>query len=111
VCIIPEQIRLAIAEQSWSGTLTQLPQRYGREPGTVLHRHNSACGLRNHEPTLWWDYGVSVRFSRTGRRRSVHLSPRDSRKRFAYVTARRLLCRHPRKSDTYSRLRAMLDCS
>jgi hypothetical protein len=34
--------------------------------------------LRRHEPTLWWTYGVSIRFSRTGRKRVVHLSRRQT---------------------------------
>ena len=33
--------------------------------------------LRQHEPTLWWDYDVALAFQRTGRQRLIRLSLRE----------------------------------
>ena len=64
-------------EGNWRGTVSQLVAKLEPSDERVKNCAPSlAVWLRRHEPTLWWDYGVSIRFSRTGQRRLVHLSAR-----------------------------------
>ena len=67
-----------VSEQNWAGTTSQLAAALKRvDSATSIAAPRLAIWLRQHEPTLWWDFGVRVRFSRTGLRRLVHLSRRD----------------------------------
>jgi hypothetical protein len=71
-------LRELVNEQNWAGTTSQLAAALKRaDSATSIAAPRLAIWLRQHEPTLWWDFGVRVRFSRTGLRRLVHLSRRD----------------------------------
>jgi hypothetical protein len=62
----------------WTGTATQLAAALnaaGLSPSTTAAR--LSIRLRNLEPTLWWGHGVSIRFSRTGEQRLIHLVRRE----------------------------------
>jgi hypothetical protein len=62
----------------WTGTATQLAAALnaaGLSPSTTAAR--LSIRLRNLEPTLWWDHGLSIRFSRTGEQRLIHLATRE----------------------------------
>jgi hypothetical protein len=74
--LIAEQIRSLIKDQEWTGTSTELAATLN-SPGSPVSSAHLAISLRRHEPLLWWDHGISVRFSRTGRRRLVHLARRE----------------------------------
>ena len=72
-----EQIRALIEQQQWAGTVSELAATLADTNSTVrLSPIHLAIWLRRQEPTLWWTYGISVRFSRTGRGRLVHLARR-----------------------------------
>src|ERR1017187_659683 len=77
--ILTQQIRSLLDGHEWAGTVTDLAASLGQLSGAAAPSaaHLAIC-LRRHEPTLWWEYGVRVRFSRTGQCRTVHLSLRDS---------------------------------
>jgi hypothetical protein len=76
---IAKQIRSLIDGEPWAGTVTQLAASLGEFSGSPApSAAHLAIWLRRHEPTLWWDHGVQVRFSRTGKCRLVHLSLHDS---------------------------------
>ena len=64
-------------EIEWHGTMSELAALLHSANDTLPVPARLAIWLRRHEPTLWWDHGVRVRFSRTGKRRTVHLSLRD----------------------------------
>jgi hypothetical protein len=70
---IAEDLRGLVGGQDWSGTVTELTAALG---GRYSPAH-LAVWLRRHEPALWWDFAIQVRFTRTRRRRLVHLSRRD----------------------------------
>jgi hypothetical protein len=71
-------IQLLIDSERWAGTVTQLAASLGQLAGTPApSAAHLAIWLRRHEPTLWWDHGVRVRFSRTGQQRLVHISRRN----------------------------------
>src|SRR6266481_8531247 len=71
-------LRELVNEQNWAGTTSQLAAALKRaDSATSIAAPRLAIWLRQHEPTLWWKYGVCVRFSRTGLQRLVHLSRRD----------------------------------
>lgn len=72
---VGEHLRLLVAECSWSGTVTELAAALNAP--RIFAPPHLAVWLRRHEPTLWWTFGVYVRFSRTGRKRLVHLSRRE----------------------------------
>ena len=77
---LKEQIRGLLDGDNWSGTITDLAASLGQlGDSTPQSPAHLAIWLRRHEPTLWWDHGVRVRFSRTGKNRTVHLSLRDSK--------------------------------
>jgi hypothetical protein len=70
-------LRELVNEQNWAGTTSQLAAALKRAESGSIAAPRLAIWLRQHEPRLWWDYGVCVRFTRTGRQRLVHLSRRD----------------------------------
>ena len=64
--------------EAWTGTASQLAAALnaaGLSPSTTAAR--LSVQLRNREPTLWWDHGLSIRFSRTGEQRLIHLATRE----------------------------------
>ena len=64
--------------EAWTGTASQLAAALnaaGLSPSTTAAR--LSIRLRNLEPTLWWDHGLSIRFSRTGEQRLIHLVTRE----------------------------------
>ena len=64
---------------TWTGTASQLAAALnssGLSPSITASR--LSVRLRNLEPTLWWDHGLSISFSRTGEQRLIHLAIRDS---------------------------------
>jgi hypothetical protein len=63
---------------NWNGTVTALAAALELDQIAPKGAPHLAMWLRRHEPTLWWTYGVSIRFSRTGRKRVVHLSRRQT---------------------------------
>src|SRR4051794_38828418 len=71
----PRLIQSFLDGHEWSGTVTKLARALGQ-----LGNFPAPCAahlaiwLRRHEPTLWWSYGVRVRFSRTSEDRTVHFS-------------------------------------
>jgi hypothetical protein len=69
-----EKLQTLVNRDHWQGNMSDLAVTLGRA-------RESAPGLgvwlRRNEPTLWWTHGICVRFSRTGKRRLVHLSLRD----------------------------------
>lgn len=70
-----QQLRALIDGGTWSGTVTDLAASLGQLANSPApSAAHLAIWLRRHEPTLWWFYGVRVRFSRTGSCRTVHLS-------------------------------------
>ena len=72
------QIRALLDGHEWAGTVTDLAASLGQLSGSATpSAAHLAIWLRRHEPTLWWDYGVRVLFSRTGQQRLVHISRRD----------------------------------
>lgn len=70
-------LALMVESQPWQGTLGRLAEALG-----IQAKLSPRLGiwLRRNEPMLWWTHGISVRFSRTGRRRLVHLARRPSLK-------------------------------
>lgn len=84
---IARQIRSLIEGEAWDGTVTDLAIALNQAmPETVISPPHLAIWLRRHEPTLWWEHGVRVHFSRTGKCRRVHLSLRDGRPDNSAVT-------------------------
>jgi hypothetical protein len=66
---------------SWTGTASQLAAALnssGLSPSITASR--LAVRLRNLEPMLWWGHGLSIRFSRTGEQRQIHLAKREGRR-------------------------------
>ena len=62
----------------WTGTASQLAAALnasGLSPSITASR--LSVQLRNLEPTLWWNHGLSIRFSRTGEQRLIHLATRE----------------------------------
>jgi hypothetical protein len=87
LCMKPQLIRALLDGHEWAGTVTDLAASLGQFSGTTApSTARLAIWLRRHEPTLWWDHGVRVRFSRTGKCRRVHLSLRDSKSDKSDVT-------------------------
>ena len=75
-------------EGNWQGTVTALAATLDGSNETASKRApHLSIWLRQHEPTLWWDYGIHIRFTRTGRQRLVHLESRQTAAN-AEVTAR-----------------------
>ena len=73
-----QRIQELVATQEWSGPASDLAAELSLAPEVQSpSAPRLAIWLRRNEPTLWWDYGIRVRFSRTGRQRLVHLSRRD----------------------------------
>src|SRR5436190_17770610 len=75
---LADELRQIVALHEWTGKVTDLvmaPNQAGT--ATAPSAAHLAIWLRRKEPTLWWDYGVRVRFSRTGKQRRVHLSRKD----------------------------------
>jgi hypothetical protein len=74
------QLRTLIQrERTWQGTVTALAATLDDSDATASKSApHLAIWLRQHEPTLWWDYGIQVRFTRTGRQRLVHLQLHES---------------------------------
>jgi hypothetical protein len=62
---------------NWTGTASQLAAALNSS-GLSITASRLAVRLRNLEPTLWWSHGLSIRFSRTGEQRLIHLAQRDS---------------------------------
>ena len=75
---IAEQLRSLVNNQEWTGTITELTAMLNAADHAPLSSEHLAISLRRQEPVLWWTHGISVRFSRTGRRRTVHLARRDA---------------------------------
>src|SRR2546425_12120195 len=72
------QLLVTTREKPWKGTITRLVRTLKSHGVAVDFAPNRlAIWLRQHEPTLWWDYGISVHFRRTGRRRFIELSTRS----------------------------------
>ena len=68
--------------EAWTGTASQLAAALnaaGLSPSTTAAR--LAMQLRNLEPTLWWKHGLSIRFTRTGEQRLIHLTRREALRR------------------------------
>lgn len=65
-----EKLKTLVRNENWQGTMSDLALALDRTPESAPH---FAIWLRRHEPILWWTYGICVRFSRTGKRRLVHL--------------------------------------
>jgi hypothetical protein len=75
---ITQDVRSLIDREPWVGTAAQLVASLGQIDGSIgPTAAHIAIWLRRHEPTLWWDHGIRVRFSRTGQQRLVHISLRD----------------------------------
>jgi hypothetical protein len=73
-----DRIQSLVADQSWEGTITALARALvSPVDGWSPPAAHLAIWIRRHEPSLWWDHGISVRFSRNGRRRLVHLARRE----------------------------------
>lgn len=87
LCLNPRLIRALLDGHEWAGTVTDLAASLGQFSGaTAPSAAHLAIWLRRHEPTLWWEHGVRVHFSRTGKCRRVHLSLRDGRPDNSAVT-------------------------
>lgn len=72
-----EQLRQVVAQSDWTGTPAELHTILIETVETEIPSPaHLGRWLRRNEPTLWWDFGVRVRFSRTDRARYVHLSRR-----------------------------------
>ena len=74
-----EQLRTLAVESEWTGTTGELHAALidsGLSEDLPTPPHLGRW-LRRSEPTLWWDYGIRVKFSRTGVKRQVHLSRRE----------------------------------
>src|SRR4051812_15720021 len=79
LCLNPRLVRTLLDGHEWEGTVTDLGASLGQLAGSAaFSAAHLAIWLRRHEPTLWWEHGVRIRFSRTGKCRTVHLSLRDS---------------------------------
>ena len=75
--LLAQQLRQIVDKREWSGTITELAGMFSQSTfGDARTPARLGSWLRRNEPTLWWDYGVLVRFSRTGEERSVRLSRR-----------------------------------
>ena len=75
-------------EGNWEGTVSNLAATLDDSNEAASKRApHLAIWLRRHEPMLFWHYGVHVRFSRTGRRRLVHLACREVAAPDGLVTA------------------------
>jgi hypothetical protein len=64
--------------KGWTGTASHLAavlNAAGLCPSITASR--LSVQLRNLEPTLWWDHELSIRFSRTGEQRLIHLAKRE----------------------------------
>jgi hypothetical protein len=73
-----QDIRSLIDGEPWAGTVTQLAASLAQLSETAVpSAAHLAIWLRRHEPTLWWDHGVRICFSRTGEQRRVHISRRS----------------------------------
>jgi hypothetical protein len=71
-----DELRL-ISLQDWIGTTVALLNILTESGLTHLPSAvHLGRWLRGNEPTLWWDYGVRIEFSRSGEKRQVHLSRR-----------------------------------
>jgi hypothetical protein len=71
-------LRVLLEDQHWTGTVTELTTALAKSMnGPGPPPAHLAIWLRRHEPSLWWEHGISVRFSRNGKRRVVHLARRE----------------------------------
>ena len=64
---------IATAER-WTGTAGELAAAMnatGLTPSITTARLSTE--LRKYEPQLWWSHQLSIRFSRTNKRRLIHL--------------------------------------
>ena len=61
---------------SWTGTASQLAAALNSS-GLSITASRLSVRLHNLEPTLWWDHGLSISFSRTGEQRLIHLAKRE----------------------------------
>jgi hypothetical protein len=71
--VIGEQLRSIVDQQEWTGTLSELVLRLQQPPSEMRFPVRLGRWLRRNEPTLWWDYGVGIHFSRTKDRRRIRL--------------------------------------
>src|SRR5258707_208369 len=71
-------LRGFVGDRRWSGTCSQLVAGLQVNSATPCCVPRLAIWLRRNETNLWWDHALSVHFSRTGRRRLLHLAPRDA---------------------------------
>jgi hypothetical protein len=65
--------------EAWTGTASELAvalNASGLHPSITTARLSTE--LRRYEPQLWWTHQLSVRFSRTNKRRLIHLARRES---------------------------------
>jgi hypothetical protein len=72
-------LRDFVGELCWCGTCSQLVAGLQVNSPIPCSVPRLAIWLRQNEPNLWWTHGISVRFSRTGRQRTVYLAPRDAK--------------------------------
>ena len=70
------QVQALIGTNQWAGPVTKLAWLLSSSTDNQISPTRLAMWLRHNEPTLWWRYGVCIRFSRTGRQRLVHLARR-----------------------------------
>ena len=61
--------------EAWTGTASQLAAALNSS-GLSITASRLSVQLRNLEPSLWWVHGLSIRFSRTGEQRLIHLVKR-----------------------------------
>lgn len=74
---IAGQVRALVDARAWSGTISKLAPLLSTPEMAQVPVARLAIWLRRNEPTLWWTYRISVRFTRTGRERLVHLARRE----------------------------------
>jgi hypothetical protein len=74
---IAVRLQQLIARSKWTGTTFEL-HRWLTYDGAEDVPPPAHLGrwLHRNEPTLWWDYGVTVNFSRSGYERLLQLSRR-----------------------------------
>src|SRR4051794_36436041 len=65
-------LRGFVGEQRWSGTCSQLVAGLQGDSPLPCSVPRLAIWLRQNEPNLFWTHNLCVRFSRTGRQRTVH---------------------------------------
>jgi hypothetical protein len=75
---VSQQLRLMVEQRDWCGTIADLAALLADSGIAALPAPHLGRWLRRNEPTLWWDYGVTVTFSRSGYERLLQLSRRGA---------------------------------